>query len=475
MAAAAYDLILVGTGFGSSFFLHEYLRHAGPETRILVLERGARRSHAWRLEHPDALDREARESFDNLTPHKPWVFATAFGGGSNCWWACAPRMLPADFELRTRYGVGRDWPLSYAALEPFYCEAEELMQVAGPSDDSPFERSRPYPQPPHAMSEVDELLKQAFPESFFVQPAARPTRAAPGRPPCCNNGVCHLCPIDSKFTVENGMAGPYADARVELQLEAAVQAVETHAGRAAGVVYRRGERELQARGELVALGANGLFNPHILLRSGLPEGDVGRGLVEQASAEFQVELEGGFRRLGSTSITGQGYLFYDGAHRAKRAAALVETWSIPLFGFAPGRSAQRIKLKYIVEDLPRPENRVGISAADPSRPEVAFGAHSEYARSALADARRDLDALLAPLPVAGVLGPSETRTESHILGTTVMGSDPATSAVDADLVHHRLRNLVVLGSSVFPSAAPANPTLTLAALSLRSARRLVGS
>jgi len=35
----AYDLILVGTSFASSFFLLEYARHA-PGARILVLERG---------------------------------------------------------------------------------------------------------------------------------------------------------------------------------------------------------------------------------------------------------------------------------------------------------------------------------------------------------------------------------------------------------------------------------------------------
>ena len=40
--------------------------------------------------------------------------------------------------------------------------------------------------------------------------------------------------------------------------------------------------------------------------------------------------------------------------------------------------------------------------------------------------------------------------------------------MDSFGVHHRLRNLVVLGGSMFPTAPPANPTLTLAALALRS-------
>jgi choline dehydrogenase-like flavoprotein len=55
-----------------------------------------------------------------------------------------------------------------------------------------------------------------------------------------------------------------------------------------------------------------------------------------------------------------------------------------------------------------------------------------------------------------------------------MGDDPATSIVDKHLVHHQIRNLAVLGSSVFPSCAPANPTMTLNALSLFSAEHLLG-
>jgi choline dehydrogenase-like flavoprotein len=50
-----------------------------------------------------------------------------------------------------------------------------------------------------------------------------------------------------------------------------------------------------------------------------------------------------------------------------------------------------------------------------------------------------------------------------------MGHDAATSVIDANQLHHQVRNLAVVGSSVFPSGSCSNPSLTVAALSLRSA------
>ena len=143
-----FDLVLVGTGFASSFFLHEYLERAGERARVLVLERGELRDHLWHLAHEKELERESQAAVRNATPEKPWVFKLVFGGGSNCWWACTPRMLPEDFRLATVHGVGRDWPVSYDDLEEDYCAVEDAMAVAGPSSSSPFPRSRPYPNPP---------------------------------------------------------------------------------------------------------------------------------------------------------------------------------------------------------------------------------------------------------------------------------------------------------------------------------------
>jgi choline dehydrogenase-like flavoprotein len=49
-----------------------------------------------------------------------------------------------------------------------------------------------------------------------------------------------------------------------------------------------------------------------------------------------------------------------------------------------------------------------------------------------------------------------------------MGLDPAQSVVNADQRAHDHPYLFLLGSGVFPTSAASNPTLTIAALALRS-------
>lgn len=63
---------------------------------------------------------------------------------------------------------------------------------------------------------------------------------------------------------------------------------------------------------------------------------------------------------------------------------------------------------------------------------------------------------------------------SHHIGTTRMHRSPRFGVVDANSRVHGVANLYVAGSSVFPTAGYANPTLTIVALSLRLADHLRG-
>ncbi|HVK98752.1 MAG TPA: GMC family oxidoreductase [Dongiaceae bacterium] len=463
-----YDLIVVGTSFAASFFLHRLLQQTSKPIQVLVLERGPLIPHAEQVERrrlPEAIKRHL--VFDPVK-HR-WVTNVMFGGNSNCWFGCTPRMLPTDFKLRQTYGVGYDWPLDYTTLEPYYEMVETIMSVSGP-EQTPFPRRTPYPEPPHQLNDFDKAIQRQFPDAFFVMPTAR-ARISRVRPACCGSGVCSICPIDSKFTVMNGFRTLYQDPRITLKLNSQVLRVKLDGERATGLYALIDGREEFFEADAIALGANAIYNPQILLKSGDTSPMTGKGINEQISFTVDIFLDGLNNYQGSTSLTGHGYMFYDGAHRKERAACMVETSNIALLRPEMGRWTQRAKVKFIFEDIPLEKNHISITTEDGvEKASVNYHGHSDYTQRGIDYARtHGVQELLQHLPVERVIINEINKTEYHALGSIRMGDDPATSVVDRNLVHHRYRNLLCLGSGTFPSCAPANPTLTLSALSLRAA------
>ena len=473
-----YDLILVGTGFASSFFLKKYLEKANGVPRVLVLERGIHLSYSKRLRYNQTSDtyegvtwKTAEQTFENATPEKAWVFDPNFGGSSNCWTGCTPRFMPNDFRLRTVYGVGNDWPIAYDDLELYYQETEEIMAIAGPNE-TPFPRKTKYPQPPHQLSTVDRLLQQTYGIQYISQPTARASRAVGNRSACCASSVCNLCPVNAKFTIENTLADLYARPNVEVRYNAQVYSLDTTGNTARSVLYAFEGQRREAYGELIALGANAIFNAHILLNAGDTNPHTGRGLCEQAGVYVFMYYDGLSNVGGGTIIPANGYMMYDGNHRKERAGCLIEHHNFPYIRNERGKWRMLSKFKFVYEDLPDEDNRVMLSN-DPLRPKVSFEKHSAYTLRAVDRLSEDIEKFFRVLPLERVIKDGYIqKSEAHICSTTQMSHNPADGVVDANLKHHQFRNLLVLGSGVYPAISPANPTLTLSALSLRAADRL---
>lgn len=462
----------MGTGFASSFFLKKYLETAGSGARILVLERGPAMSHQERIER--RAEAEPPETYYRGAGllDKSWAFSIGFGGSSNCWWGNTPRFIPADFEIASRFGHGRDWPFGYDELEPYYAQTEAIMQIAGTDANYRHPRSAPFPLPPHNQSDPEKVLRAAFPDTFFPMPTARASSTDAVRTRCCANNTCFLCPVDAKFTISNGFADIYRRANVTLVTGAHVHSLEMSAGEVSGVEYTHAGEQKRARASLVVLGANAFFNPLIMHNSGISHAMLGRRLHEQIGIGGEVFLDGMDSFQGSTSVTGIGYMLWEDEERRRDfAPALLETKSCGLMRAETGRWRQVLPIRMVYEDIPEERNFVAPAQDDRDMPVANFVGHSAYAERSAARVEDDLAKILAPLPVESIQV-WKLPTESHIQGTTVMGNDPATSVVDAGCISHRHRNLLVLGSSVFPSCSPANPTLTLSALSLRAAARL---
>ncbi|QDV10123.1 Paromamine 6'-oxidase [Planctomycetes bacterium Poly30] len=143
---------------------------------------------------------------------------------------------------------------------------------------------------------------------------------------------------------------------------------------------------------------------------------------------------------------------------------------------------RRARLRNFMEMEPRPENRVTLSdevdllgkplplvlhdttALDRrSLVELHAVLVEEFERAGVGRLETDL-ATAEPWPI--------TQDASHHIGTTRMGTDPATSVVDPDLKLHGADNVHLAGASVFPTSGCANPTFTIVALSIRLARTL---
>ena len=475
-----YDIVIIGTGFAGAFFLMRYLEHAPATAKVLVLERGNSDPKAWQLANRRTSSIDSDQVFVNDTPEKEWLTSPGFGGNSKCWWGGATRMMPGDFKLKSRYGVGYDWPIAYEDLEPHYDIVEQVMMVSGPLD-SPMPRSRPFPLPPHIFSDPDSLLKKRFPNGWYQPATARASAATGTRGICCGTGYCELCPVDAKFTIQNGLPRIYQDPRVTLRLHSAVDGVETSAGIANSVIYTRANRSERAHGDVVVLATSALFNPHILLRSHIDHPLLGKRLHEQMPIDVCLNLKGVKAYNGSTAISGNGYLFYEGEHRRDYAACLLETWNSPFsYGRASlraeeGRWTERAYIRFMFDEIPRDDNMVTVHSSDPRLAETRFVGYSDYANRGRAQIPKMIDKLAEALPIESIESVLLGRTTAHIQGTVVMGNNPADSIVDKHLVHHQIRNLLVLGASAYPTASPSYPTVTVSALSLWAADHYFGS
>ncbi len=145
---------------------------------------------------------------------------------------------------------------------------------------------------------------------------------------------------------------------------------------------------------------------------------------------------------------------------------------------AQERGQREIQLASLIEQLPNPANRVIPSAQKDAlgipRPELYFQI-GDYEQKGLDAAKQAHALVFGKLQCEEIHHREDFEGAGHIMGTVRMGTDKTTSVVDADGKSHDHANFYVVGSSVFPSVGTANPTLTLAALALKTAAKIGAS
>jgi choline dehydrogenase-like flavoprotein len=322
------------------------------------------------------------------------------------------------------------------------------------------------------MNDIDRIMKAAQPDMHFVMPNGRLSRPVGPRNACCGTAECRWCPVDAKFTALNSMQHVIEHPDLDICVESKVEHIDIQNNTARAVRFVNGGKEYTARADLVVLGANGIHSPILLLQSGVTHPLIGRYIHEKIECTVEVYLDGVNNFGGSTITTGMNLSLLDGEHRREHGGALLLFENNWMYGMRPdfGRWRQILPITINVEVLPQFTSTV--TRAPDGRPHVSFPKHSDYGLKGVKAALDKLPTVLRPLPVERIEVRQMDEISVHLQGTLRMGSDPSASVVDGGQVHHEVRNLVVVGSSVFPTSGSAPPSLTVAAMSLRAAHLL---
>jgi choline dehydrogenase-like flavoprotein len=471
---ASYEAVVIGSGFGSFFFLHEFLKK--PRTgRVLLIEWGSYKAQDWQVKNKANSIYQTENLYTHGAGEHDWHYTIAFGGGTLCWGAGCPRNHPNDFRLKSKYGVGVDWPISYEDLAPYYKEAEQVMLVAAPDDIAlHYPGAGQHGQPPHRMNDIDRIMKAAQPDMHFVMPNGRLSRPVGSRGACCNTGECSWCPVDAKFTALNTMQHIIDHPSIDICVDSKVEYIDVQNKTARAVRFANGGKEYTVRGDLIVLGANGLHSPVLLQQSGFRHPLIGKYIHEKMNAMIEVYLDGVNNFGGSTFATCINLSMMDGEHRRDYGGAMLFFENHWIYGMRAeyGRWREILPISIAVETLPEITSTV-TPGAD-GRPHVSYPKPSDYALNGMKAAMEKLPKVLSPLPIERIELRDMDKISVHLQGTLRMGDDPGESVVDAGQVLHDVRNLVVVGSSVFPTSGTAPPSLTIAAMSLRAARLLAG-
>ena len=528
------DVVVVGSGVCGSMVAHEAVR-AG--LSVLILEAGPRgeRSDYWQRFMSLPASNRARSDFQSPFPQSPLAPFPMFGnddylilkgrdagafrqgylrvvGGTTWHWSgLCWRHLPVDLRLKSTYGVGRDWPISYERLEPYYAKAESEMGVSGPSDSamqSPSQRSRPYVMESIAYGTADRRFAEVAKQGGYTCvpiPQAKNSRPYDDRPGCCGSNSCMpICPIGALY---NGMVHVNKATKLGARLidQAVVYRIDTDAKNRVSAVYYydRNKQSHRVTGRAFVIAANGIETPRLLLyaaNSANPRGianssdQVGRNMMDHPGLHMtcmtKEPMWTGHGPVQQSSIVD----FRDGAFRSEYSAnrimmnnlsmassAGVTAVSMGLVGKRLDaeirrRAACTLDFSIGFEVLPDPRNRLTLSSEHKDalgipHPEVTYDV-GDYVRKGGGKVRPTLLRIASLLEATDVTITDQYNANNHVMGGTIMGRNPNDSVVDADCRTHDHENLYIAGGATMPSASCINSTLSMVAVSLMMADRL---
>jgi glucose dehydrogenase len=513
------DVCIIGAGI-SSAMLAQKLSELRPGLSITVVEAGRslfdfenRFKYRERMikygENPwpgDFIEGQAAEGGVSRT--------MAVGGQALHWGGTCNRFSEEDLRLKSMYGLHVDWPIEWAELEKFYCEAERRLGVSG--EPSPFagdKRSQPYPMKPIPLTWSLDRLKEWGDKSgipFQATPQAKNTVAYGGRAACIRCGTCDICPTGARYSPDFTFKQLLAQKKITLHEQTLIRKLTLDDAKPAvaaaqGVDAQGGAVEYRAKQFVVASGYT--WSSHLLLLSansrfprGLANrtGQVGKYMNGHAFIQTFIEIDqdilpnmnpqyGLISRQYFRCAPHDPYVRHDLRiwEAAREAPHIKDPSGRILLGddivkdwrSRSPRGVARVRAYYDVHpaessDLtldPSSKNKWGDPMAKIThRPDAATQARYASTKQHI----QDVFERMARNDHGKILRTSEGNYLDHPAGGCRMGTDPAASVCDSFGRTHDHENLFVVGAPTLPTAGCTNGTLTFVALTLRSAEEI---
>jgi len=524
------DYCIAGCGIAGAI-LASKLATSGKQ--IVLLDQGPRFSEEDRAK----MIARARETLNDLadynddllpgtvTPHSSakqkglvaeWAAQRLFGVGGTAlhFEGFMIRPREEDLKIKTLYGYGRNWPISYEELEPWLLRAEQETGVSG-SDDNPYAspRSGPFPMPAHSFSYFDrEIFLPALSKLAIAGhscPRAVNSKPYRGRSACMACRACKFCPSGARYSPDRVHVRMLdMQDNVKILERVSLRRLETDPlGRrivAAHAMQIKEKVPITVTAERFILALGGVETPRMLMLSagsgahsnglGNMGGQLGRHFGDHTNPfltydvghpvgsrlGFETAISDHFRARKDRHERPGFTIFASPAVDWVPAGSDAARWAVTsdlLFLEKLRQTIPRMASVYIMTEL----KGEGTLELDHSTLDV-FGSPVAKITMPMADWDREAHRELVQLApeIGNAMGalrmsevaPPEFGLGYHPSGATAMAKNPDEGVCDPNLKVFGIENLYLVSNSVFPQMGPNPPTLTISALALRLAAHL---
>jgi choline dehydrogenase-like flavoprotein len=462
-----FEVVVVGSGAGGGVVAGELAERG---RAVLLLEAGDHYTAA------DFMRWESRAGHDYWWPLRfafpagdpglgPVVLigGRCVGGSTTINTKVALRASQRELD---KWHAATGLPISRDDLDPYYQRVERYLGVRERTDD-------------WDLKPCVQTAKRGF---DAVGAALQPVRAYTDHN-CMQCGSClQGCPTNAgKSTMNTYIHRNWLAGTLTLRPGSDVHRVLVEDGEATGVEYtdRAGETRVVDADAVVVAGGS-LSTPQILLRSGVPNPNIGRhlglhpaqfvfGLFDEPQDahmvapisgdcfDFAADEDGGFVVEAVTVQDPIGF-----------TVSLCDE-NGPMWGESLVEAARKYRRWIGLLNMSNDDNNARVER-DEDGNEWFFSDFQPVELERINRAREFSTRVLRAAGATEVLWSGLATT--HMQGSCRMGADPATSVVDGNCQSHEVKRLYVGDSSLHPRTLSVNPSLTIMALATRLAEHL---